>query len=243
MKQYCGQVLTVSLVDDDYFLVKESSYNFPMCCIQYMPDEDYVKPISRDAKCGEFVRIVTDGAYDNRYTIGDVYKVEELSESGKARLRTDDGTQLLTWRRDEYIVLEGYVKHKFKIGDRVRKTNMPNQPTGTIIEIDKYDVNIPYMVKLDNGEKRWSYEHNLELIPDEPKYLNGKVVCVKSMYEWWTVGKVYEVKDGVITADDGDTYPSSLREPYKDFDDVRHAGCTSDDMRHNIKNEFIEFKG
>ena len=244
MKQYCGQVLIVSrVVDDDYFHVEGSAYNFPMCCIQYMPDEDHVKPVSRDAKCGEFVRIVTDGAYNNKYTIGDVYRVEEISESGKARLRTDDGTPLLTWRKDEYIVLEGYVKHKFKIGDRVRKTNMPNSPKGTIVEIDEYDVNIPYRVEFDNHETRWSYEHYLELIPDEPKYLNGKVVCVKSSYSWWTVGKVYEVKDGVIIADDGDKYPHSDSEPYKDFDDVRHAGCLDYDRRHNKYNEFIEFKG
>lgn len=42
--------------------------------------------------------------------------------------------------------------------------------------------------------------------PEEPKYYNGKVVCVeKSLPCWfWTPGKVYEIKDGVILDDDGD---------------------------------------
>ena len=39
------------------------------------------------------------------------------------------------------------------------------------------------------------------------EYYNGKVVCIKTDYPWWTVGKVYNVVDGVITADDGDKYP------------------------------------
>ena len=48
--------------------------------------------------------------------------------------------------------------------------------------------------------------------PEEPKYYNGKVVCVKkgpgmfvgSDVGWWTVGKIYDVIDGVIKDDDED---------------------------------------
>ena len=72
------------------------------------------------------------------------------------------------------------------------------------------------------------------------EYYNGKVVCIKSGYPWWTVGKVYNVVDGVITADDGDKYPKSGC-PYLDAEDIRHAGCTgSEDDRHNQHNEFVE---
>lgn len=76
--------------------------------------------------------------------------------------------------------------------------------------------------------------------PKPPQYYNGKVVCIASGYYWWTVGKVYNVVDGVITADDGDTYPQSGA-PYKDAEDVKHAGCRVDngDDRHNSKNTFI----
>ena len=39
--------------------------------------------------------------------------------------------------------------------------------------------------------------------PEPPKYYSGKVVCVESEYPWWTVGKVYEVKDGIIKDNNG----------------------------------------
>lgn len=69
-------------------------------------------------------------------------------------------------------------------------------------------------------------------------YYNGKVVCIKSGYPWWRVGKVYNVVDGVITADDGDEYPK-YGDPYVDAEDIRHAGCDDPDMRHNSSNEFV----
>jgi len=76
-----------------------------------------------------------------------------------------------------------------------------------------------------------------------PEYYNGKVVCVKSPYRWWTVGKVYEVKDGYILSDPDEfgyptKYPKSGEEPYRDAEDVRHAGH-GESRRHNSKNEFI----
>lgn len=74
----------------------------------------------------------------------------------------------------------------------------------------------------------------------KPQYYNGKVVCIKTNYQWWTVGKVYTVVDGVITADDGGHYPKR-GEPYRDEEDVRHAGCsvTTVDGRHSPYNEFV----
>jgi len=34
--------------------------------------------------------------------------------------------------------------------------------------------------------------------PEEPKYYSGKVVCIASAHSFWTVGRVYEIIDGVI---------------------------------------------
>lgn len=52
---------------------------------------------------------------------------------------------------------------------------------------------------------------------EKPKYYNGKIICVKSDYSFWTAGKVYEVKDGVIVADDdGD----SRNLAFKSFEDI-----------------------
>lgn len=78
--------------------------------------------------------------------------------------------------------------------------------------------------------------------PKKPKYYNGKMVCVDNGgYYWWTVGKIYEYKDGIVTADDGSKYPSNKYEPYKDAEDAKHPGSTCD-PRHNARVTMLEIK-
>lgn len=78
--------------------------------------------------------------------------------------------------------------------------------------------------------------------PEKPKYYNGKMVCVKrGVYNWWTVGKIYEYKDGIVTADDGYKYPKLGLEPYRDAEDAKHPGCL-DGRRHNPKVTMLEIK-
>lgn len=61
--------------------------------------------------------------------------------------------------------------------------------------------------------------------PEKPKYYNGKMVCVENGgYDWWTVGKIYEYKDGVVTADDGYKYPELGLEPCRDAEEAKHPG-------------------
>ena len=51
---------------------------------------------------------------------------------------------------------------------------------------------------------------------------------------------MYNVVDGVITNDNGNKYPK-FGAPYKDTEDVKHAGGWLDigDNRHNSKNTFV----
>ena len=78
--------------------------------------------------------------------------------------------------------------------------------------------------------------------PEKPKYYNGKMVCVDNGgYSWWTVGKIYEYKDGIVTADDGDKYPKRNYEPYKDAEDAKHPGSFVD-KRHNSNVTMLEIK-
>ena len=72
----------------------------------------------------------------------------------------------------------------------------------------------------------------------KPKVYNGKVVCIKTKYPWWTVGKVYEVKGGIIVDNVGCKYPSLFGYRYRDADDIRHAGCVGS-SNYNSNNEFI----
>ena len=78
--------------------------------------------------------------------------------------------------------------------------------------------------------------------PEKPKYYNGKMVCVENGgYTRWTVGKIYEYKDGIVTADDGTKYPSNKYEPYKDAEDAKHTGSMGD-PRHNARVTMLEIK-
>lgn len=80
--------------------------------------------------------------------------------------------------------------------------------------------------------------------PEKPKYYNGKMVCMENGgFNWWTVGKIYEYKDGVVTADDGDKYPKNGQEPYQDAEDAKHPGCIlACDPRHNADVTMLEIK-
>lgn len=78
--------------------------------------------------------------------------------------------------------------------------------------------------------------------PEKPKYYNGKMVCVENGgFNWWTVGKIYEYKDGIVTADDGDKYPKNGQEPYRDAEDAKHPGFL-EDKRHNSHVTMLEIK-
>ena len=80
--------------------------------------------------------------------------------------------------------------------------------------------------------------------PEKPKYYNGKMVCIDNGgYYWGTVGKIYEYKDGIVTADDGEKYPSNNYEPYKDAEDAKHPGSSFACVpRHNARVTMLEIK-
>ena len=80
--------------------------------------------------------------------------------------------------------------------------------------------------------------------PEKPKYYNGKMVCIDNGgYSWWTVGKIYEYKDGIVATDDGDKYPKNGQEPYRDAEDAKHPGNSFESgPRHNERITMLEIK-
>lgn len=70
----------------------------------------------------------------------------------------------------------------------------------------------------------------------EPKFYNGKVVCVSSGDECFTVGKMYEFVNGEIKDDEGDARPVCTDEQFKSVEEWNEAfgGPIA---------RFIEFKG
>ena len=150
---------------------------------------------------------------------------------------------------DDYLAAEAEPEKptaRFKVGDRVWDVN--EKSYATIIRVDEKDDAVPYKVKYADGNTNWRCKQNVvpcgpDAEPPKPKYYTGKMVCIKSGYPWWTVGKVYDIMDGTITANDGAKYSG-----YISAEDARHAGRTiggapfpGSDAGHNPNNEFIPF--
>ena len=99
----------------------------------------------------------------------------------------------------------------FKVGDRVWDVN--EQSYATIIRVDEKDDAVPYKVKYADGNTHWRCKQNVvpcgpDAEPPKPKYYTGKLVLVSKKDSGlftrdFTIGKVYEVKNGKLIDDDG----------------------------------------
>ena len=108
---------------------------------------------------------------------------------------------------------------KFKTGDYakiVARKYGHHFKIGTIVKLKKGSGD--YLAFDDNDESWWVMADELEPYTP-PKYYNGKVVCVdnKGNPNNYTIGKVYEFKDGVITTDKG--HELRANNPVTSFED------------------------
>ncbi len=112
-----------------------------------------------------------------------------------------------------------------------KEVNMIN---GNLATVGEYVISVNWCEEIQEPEKPAE--------PEKPKYYNGKMVCVENGgFNWWTVGKIYEYKDGIVTADDGDKYPKGGQEPYRDEEDAKHPGSLWGE-RHNSYVTMLEIK-
>lgn len=91
---------------------------------------------------------------------------------------------------------------------------------------DEYDVGIAAyeVVKKMFNIKDKTIEKVENIATKEPKWFNGKIVCVLAS-NWFTKGKIYNVIDGVLTDDGGSTY--------RRFTDI-------DDINSRMGSQFVE---
>ena len=134
------------------------------------------------------------------------------------------------------------VKRVAKVGEYVKivkadypviRNGKPDYKNGDILKIidffNGYKRNYP---KYGNGSGQYlndgeyvvleNYQPPKKEKPVEPQYYNGKVVCIKTHFPLLTVGKIYNVENGILTYDDGTT---SCR--YYGFNDFK-IGFTSE---------------
>ena len=191
--------------------------------------------------------------HDGKTTTATLYKNDKLVESEVAKCSPEDtfdfnvGAKLALERLDrkvkygEYTIVK--VKYPYNPNEYAFKTKNKTATVGMTIEVPspfgEPKVTVTEVIPGEKYTGAYPIDDMKEIkIVEVSKGWNGKVVCIKTPYDWWTVGKIYEVKDGFITADDGEVYPNVRNERYVDAKDVRHAGsnnCT----KHNYRNEFI----
>ena len=132
------------------------------------------------------------------------------------------------WAFDPEAFEKEYIEErpfKFEVGKQYKYGNC-------IIEITDAERRDPYSpqykykdVKGETlGIKHFSEKSIFanELTPyDPPKYYNGKVVCVEksASYMAYTVGKVYEFKDGRVKIDNGNIIPDAGQKPVSSVDE------------------------
>ena len=249
-KKLVGEIATIGKVRSDFF---GEAYPYIMT-----PDNGYCWC---DAELSPVVDSKVVITVNGSETLARLYEGNKVIKSASAECSPEDtfdfsvGAKIAFERLmgiEPKTCVEGEEKPttKYKSGDKVRiirNTCHHFADIGEIITLTNDNVNQSYY---PSDSHKWNYEEHGGYICEadiepyvEPKYYNGKVVCIKSGYGWWTVGKVYNVVDGIITCDGGYTYPNRNQEPYRDAEDVRHAGCDDwdDDGRHNRRNEFVPF--
>lgn len=220
---------------------------------------EYLYPlVSRPAKVGEWVYIVKD--YDG-VNVGDVRLVVEAPDlkTGRVYVRakaktTYTGTvggfvTLLDMGR-EYLVLDSY-DGRYEQKDEPTFTVTREQIaslgacSGGLAWFDKRHsdgkADFGKLVKEAeedgrSGDAAWLRNREAKL-KEAPKGWNGKVVCVEraiAVCKFWTIGKVYEFKNGFTICDNGTRSPESSG-PIESFQDLT--------SRYAAAGKFIEYKG
>lgn len=76
--------------------------------------------------------------------------------------------------------------------------------------------------------------------PQPPKKYTHKVVCVESVTKWWTVGKIYECKDGILQDDSGLYRDRSICTFPKDIDELNSTWWDTPNGREARFIELVE---
>ena len=128
---------------------------------------------------------------------------------------------------DRYAEVGEYIKitnpigaiGKYKKGDILRVKEAFPPTKGTIHYVKCYGANI--VIRYDEYVVLENYK------PEEKpqEYYNGKVVCVGTEYInfGYTVGRIYEIKDGTLKDDDGDVRPRDKSNKIRKLEDYTAA--------------------
>ena len=139
---------------------------------------------------------------------------------------------------------------KFEIDDKVKVVRLDTTRTDYVSDLNKYlgcvgiiramqIIGKELCVEFDNGASWWFCPDWLELVKKKQKGWTGKVVCTEVYFpcmNYFEIGKVYEVKNGLLIDKTGTPYDSV--HPYDSAADL-----IQNFEKYNKYYRFIEFKG
>ena len=182
---------------------------------------------------------------DKNFTVGKVYEVTEkgiVDDTGFKYISYTYGEENNIYALNKWFCSCGY-KFELVNAEKIVITHDGKTTTATLYRGDEKVVATARCAPEDKfdftvGAKLAMERLNAEV--NKPKYYNGKVVCIKADTGHWTVGKVYEVKDGIVRSNYDMVHPRFNETPYRDEADIRHIGSEPwNDCRHNPRNEFV----
>ena len=209
LRDVCGLVFTVTECDEILRCYRISRFDRFGHEIKTVFIEDMLEPV-----CDAKIVITTNG----KETLARLYEDGEVKKSAKAECSPDDTFDFSFGAK---LAFERLTKPtpKFRAGDKVignakaeRYCITMKDRRGTVEKVNPDG-------SIDVRDNRWPAIKFKKLDPDcfdfytEPEYYNGKVVCVekKRDYYAYTVGKIYEFKDGRVKIDNGFEIPDDTR--------------------------------
>lgn len=156
--------------------------------------------------------------HNGKVTTATLYRNDGSKKTATARCAPEDTFDFNVGAKLAITRLVGE-ETKYNIGDRIfAEDNMGmyrGGAWGTVVEVlDKRIHNEDYVVKFDKGYRLCSHVVPVPTTPEppKPKYYNGKVVCISNKINDhdFTVGKVYEIKDGKFTDNNHAVRPSTV---------------------------------
>lgn len=154
------------------------------------------------------------------YRKGDKVIAVDKRTGKKTEVKTDDfmtGAKLAFERLTPQEVKE--VKRAAKAGEYVKIVEVSKDTTrkdykvGDILKITSVDDDVELWARYGDESGQFLYKKEYVVLEgyqppepqEEPEQLyNAKVVCTRSNSRQVTTGKIYEIKDGIFTYDDGD---------------------------------------
>lgn len=171
-------------------------------------------------------------------TLARLYEGNKVIETATAKCSPDDTFNFETGAKiafdrlieDKPVAKWRVVNRPTKVGDfiRIKKTSFDFDKIGDILKVCEggefgcfvRNADLPHPEKGIEADYKWCYcDYHYEVVEsiepseEKPKYYNGKVVCVEKDGDTfaYTVGKVYEFKNGRVVIDNYICHPYDKR--------------------------------